>query len=478
MLGLKIEETADTELGSYKRLLSRSISRIAELESLVVEQAGIIKKQAQLIARQEVIIQEQSKEILQLNARVGELERMVSLNSRNSSKPPSSDGLRKPVTLREKWKRASGGQAGHKGYTLKQESNPDKVIDQTVGACEKCGEALGEGTLIGHTKRQVFDIPEPKKEVTEYRGEIRLCSCCGHTNKAKFPSEVTAPVQYGDRVQALAVYLNNQQLIPEDRLQQTFEDLFSLSISTATIVDMNKDFASKVQLEQEIVLQALKATAVKNLDESGVRIGGKLQWLHVISNDHMTHYKVTEKRGDIHTGLCGTLVHDHFKPYLSVPDVKHALCNAHHLRELKALEEIEKESWAFDMSKLLRTLNSSSIPIAKAKKLYDKIVADGLKFHEKQDRLGGRKKRTGHNLLIRLRDFKDATLRFLTDKAVPFTNNQAEQDIRMIKVKQKISGCFRTVQGAENFCTIRGFISTKRKQGHNICNAIHLALSW
>jgi transposase len=271
--------------------------------------------------------------------------------------------------------------------------------------------------------------------------------------------------------------LSNQHFIPEDRLQDLFKDLFSVSISTGSIATFNARLAKAVTPHQELILEALKKSAVKHLDETGFRVGGKTQWLHVISTATQTHYRVSEKRKDLTPleGTSGIVVHDHWKPYFKLPDVQHSLCNAHHLRELKAIMEIEKERWAFQMDRLLRYLNRSrDFCFERASKLYDQIVKKGILFHESLPpfEVGKRKRRVGHNLLIRLSDFKEDVLRFLTTPDVPFTNNQAEQDVRMMKVKQKISGGFRTTDGANNFAIIRGFISTKRKQNLNILNAI------
>lgn len=409
-----------------------------------------------------------------LKQRLDELERRLGLHSGNSSKPPSSDGLRKkpaPQSLRVKGKNTSGGQRGHKGHTLEQVQNPNHTLVHKVEACQICHQSLAQRPLTAIIKRQVFDIPPPQIEVTEHQAEVKLCSC-GHQTTAAFPKNVTAPVQYGSRIKALAVYLSNQQLIPEDRLQQTFQDLFGLAITTATLTKINSDFSNQVAPLQASVLAELKAANVKGLDESGLRIDGKTQWLHTIGNQTLTHYRVHKKRGDLLDGITGIVVHDHWKPYFTIPNVRHSLCNAHHLRELKALEEI-KETWAFKMSRLLRLLSRwTDPPLHRVLSYYDWIVAQGLKFHESQKSLDGRKRRVGHNLLLRLFNFKDAVLRFLTTPGVPFTNNQSEQDIRMIKVKQKISGGFRTTSGAEIFCNIRGFLSTQRKQGFNLFQAI------
>jgi transposase len=279
-------------------------------------------------------------------------------------------------------------------------------------------------------------------------------------------------VQYGERAKVLAVYLSVGQLIPEDRLAALFSEIFGMPVSTASLAAWNTEAATRIAPLQAAELEKLKAAPVKHFDETGFRIGGKTWWLHVISDAHGTHYRVSQKRGDLLTSVSGIAIHDHWKPYFTMEAVEHGLCNAHILRELKALVEFEKEPWARQMQRLLQRLsqvdiaNASAALKAKAQRFYDAIVAKGIAFHQAQEPISARKnkRRIGHNLLIRLRDFKAAVLRFLENPLVPFTNNQAERDIRMTKVKQKISGGFRTTKGAEIFCTLRGFIATAIKQ--------------
>lgn len=407
--------------------------------------------------------------------RIQELERRLATNSANSSKPPSSDSpykKPKPQSLRPKAQNKSGGQFGHKGHTLQQVENPNNTIIHPVHNCSNCGLSLHMNAPDKMIKRQVFEVPPINYEVTEHQVEVKTCAC-GHTNTASFPDQVTAPVQYGSRVKALCVYFLNQQLIPEDRVQQIFTDVLNLNISTASLIKFNNETAEKINPIQEQVLESLKSAPFKHLDESGLRVGNKLHWLQVISDSKHTHYRVSQKRKDLLENVSGIVVHDHFKPYFQMTGVLHALCNAHHLRELKALEEIEKESWAKRMGQFMRMLPKlQDPPLGRIFDLYDWIVDRGFKYHLAQPQLSGRKKRTGHNLLLRLKNFKGAILRFMVYPGLPFTNNQAEQDIRMIKVKQKISGGFRTTNGAETFCTIRGFVSTTRKQNNNIFAAL------
>ncbi len=421
--------------------------------------------------------------------RIAELERRLGLNSTNSGKPPSSDGYGKPArvqNLRTKTGKSSGGQKGHKGETLEQVSHPDEVVEHTPKACPSCGKSLGSAAISGYEARQVFDLPAPRLVVTEHRALVKAC-VCGCMAKGVFPNEVKAPTQYGRRLAATAVYLSAVQFIPEERLQETLSDLFGIAPSTATLAAMTQEAALRVTGTMARVNSCVASSPVKHLDETGFRIGGKTCWMHVASTAALTSYRAEEKRGSLpEQGLPdkvqGVVVHDHWKPYYKLAGVSHALCNAHHLRELKALIEIEKEGWARQMSRLLRFLGwrvrreEHALPpdfLARSTDLYDRIVAKGIAFHDQQPVLGPapqrgrRKRRVGHNLLIRLRDFKDDVLRFLSNPAVPFTNNQAERDLRMVKLKQKISGGFRTMKGAETFATLRGFFSTARKQNLN-----------
>jgi transposase len=453
--------------------MDRKDKKIQQLEAKVLAQSLIIKD----LTNQVKELMKHVKLNLKLIARIEELERKLMLDSSNSSKPPSSDGLRKkpaPKSLRDKSGKPTGGQKGHPGYTLTQVESPTSTICYPVKKCGACNESLEYKKPLRFIKRQVFDIPRPHIEIIEHQAEVKVCTC-SHTTTGIFPEAVSAPVQYGAQIKALAVYMSNQQLIPEDRIQETILDVFGLPIATATLAKMNQDFAVAVAKDQAETLEALKTDPIKGMDETGFRIGAKTNWLHVVCNGKYTHYRVSPQRKDMVEGVKGTLVHDHWKPYFQMTDVKHALCNAHHLRELRALEEIENEPWAFRMSKFLRLLNRlKAPPLDRVSRLYDQIVHRGLAFHEQQSSFGNRKKRIGHNLLLRLKNFKDAVLRFVTSQGVPFTNNQAEQDIRMMKVKQKISGGFRTLQGAQTFCTIRGFISTQRKQSKNIFQSISL----
>jgi transposase len=433
-----------------------------------------------------------------LNARIAELERRLGLDSSNSGKPPSSDGLGKkpriPGSLRGTSGKKSGGQVGHKGDTLRRVDKPDIIKQHTATCCAHCRAKLTAAMAVGVEKRQVFDLPEPRLEVTEHQAQIYACQQCHGVTKAAFPEGVTTAVQYGSRVKAAAIYLNAQQLIPEGRVAEVMGDLFGAGLlCPASVVSWSAAKAEELKSFVDHIAALVDRAPVRHLDETGFRVGGKTQWLHTASTLALTHYRVSEKRGAIPTTLAGgIIVHDHFKPYYTLPDVEHALCNAHHLRELKALMEIEKEPWAKKMFRLLLKANKAvrravahraSVLAERGKRrilgLYDAIVSRGLAFHEQQPPLakrtsarGKQARRPGHNLLIRLRDFKDDVLRFLSNFAVPFTNNQGEQDIRMMKVKMKISGGFRTQEGAEIFAALRSVISTARKHAWNILKTL------
>jgi transposase len=439
----------------------------------------------------------QAAEIAALKARIIELERQLGLNSSNSGKPPSSDGLKKPArvrSLREKSKRKSGGQMGHKGETLRQTAEPEDIKDHFPPACAECGAALTHEMAQGHAARQVFDLPEPKPLiVTEHRAHSCRCAACGAATRAAFPEGVNAPVQYGARIAALVVYLLHYQLLPEARLVELMADLFGVKLSAATLAAMSGACAERLKGVVETIRDHVAGAPVKHMDETGFRIGGKTQWLHVACTTLLTFYRVCAKRGSLLADVVGIVVHDHWKPYYTMQGVSHALCNAHHLRELKALVEIEKEDWARKMQRLLRrACHAANLArerevalnprlIACFERCYDAIVAEGLTLHEAQPPLttrGGCKRRgraprrTGHNLLLRFVLRGEDTLRFLHEPTVPFTNNEAERDGRMMKLRQKISGGFRSQEGASGFATIRSFLSTAKKQGWEIIDAL------
>lgn len=434
----------------------------------------------------------------ELRARIAELERRLALDSGNSSKAPSSDGIKKrrhrTKSLREKSHKKSGGQVGHPGETLKSVPNPDVIVEYAVPEqCGNCGCDVRHLAVRTVVKRQVFDIAPPKLIVSEHQVGVKNCPKCHQSVQADFPGEIKAPVQYGPRIRAVAAYLHHQQFVPEDRLSEVLQDLFNCQMVPATTARITAQLGQTLQPVVEQIAKSLQSTPVKHLDETGFRLGKKTQWLHVVSSATQTWYRISAKRKDLEPleGSNGVIVHDHWKPYFQLEGVTHALCHAHHLRELKAIEEIEQESWATAMSNLLklacayknRAVDGIPRPVqARIHTLYHKILARGLAFHEqlpplpKTSAKGRPKRRVGHNLLLRLKHYATDVLRFLSQTDVPFTNNQAERDLRMMKLKQKISGGFRSPESADAFATIRSVLSTARKQGLNLLDVLTLAV--
>lgn len=434
--------------------------------------------------------------ITKQDERIKDLERRLGLNSENSNKPPSSDGYDKKsrqTNLREKTDRKTGGQTGHKGSNLPQVDNPNRIIDHCPVVCAGCGESVGVSQSTGYGRRQVFDIPKPQPiDVTEHRTHRCHCLHCGTNTDAVFPDGVTAPTQYGANIAAVVVYLQQWHLVPEDRLAELIRDIFGLDLTSATIAAMSQRKAEQWNDLADHIGEAVKKAPVKHMDETGLRVCAALHWLHVASTWLLTFYRAPLRRNAMMEGVRGIIIHDFWKPYLGMVGVTHGLCNAHHLRELKALILWDKEPWALQMYRFLRhTCHAVNLSRERKQPLdptfvkwlwarYDRIIAQGLACHEAQVPLdppnikkrGRPRQRKGHNLLERLRDHKDDALRFLTTPDVPFTNNQAERDIRMMKLKQKISGCFRTETGARNFAILRTVLSTARKQGWNILDTL------
>ncbi|MGH9436186.1 MAG: IS66 family transposase, partial [Terriglobia bacterium] len=362
-------------------------------------------------------------EVAALRAETAGLRRRLGMNSSNSGKPPSSDGLKKPSRVnnqREKTGKKSGGQKGHEGKTLRQAEKLDQVANHVPSSCAGCGGTLGLEHATAYQKRQVFDLPEPRPiEVTEHRAHSCRCPGCGATTVASFPDDVTGATQYGANITALVVYLQSWQLMPEDRLAELMRDVFGIEIATATIAAMAQKKAAALDGLAAFIGEQVRRAGVKHMDETGYRIAGTLQWLHVASTALLTFYRTSRKRGSLLEGVAGIIVHDFWRPYFTMGGVTHALCNAHHLRELKALIEIEKEPWATDMRRFLRHAchavnlagkrGSALKPafIAWLSARYDRILAQGFQFHEGQPpltasglRRGRVRRRTGHNLLI------------------------------------------------------------------------------
>lgn len=411
------------------------------------------------------------------------------LNSSNSSKPPSTDPNRKKKT-RKKSNKPKGGQNGHVGTTLKPVADPDEIVELTIN--QKQLPANNNYKANGYVARQVVDI-KISRVVTEYRAEI-LVDNNGNQYTAAFPANITRPIQYGSSVKAHVAYLSTYQLIPCERLQEQFRNEYGIPISTGSICNFNAEAAAIItELFEPIVKQALATAAVAHADETGVNLDGKRIWLHNMSNDRWTWLAPHVKRGSeamndigIISIFNGVLCHDHWKPYYKYC-CGHSLCNAHHLRELTYAFEEDGQKWARKMELFLIKLNKevdatnknklSNKKAERRREEYRKILMDGsIECPEAIKTTGKRKAKQSksRNLLVRLQEHEEEVLRFMVEALVPFTNNQGERDIRMFKVQQKISGCFRSMDGAVNFCKVKSYLSTCQKHGISATEALEL----
>ena len=471
------------------------------LEQLYQESLSIIETLRQQVAGQQALIQELQEQMAAQQALILELQGQLAKDSHNSSKPPSSDGLKKGKrkSLRRSGQRPRGGQRGRKGRTLLQVAEPDHVILHGHNACPHCQTELETVAAKKHVRRQVFDIPPARIEVTEHQAEVKQCPGCGACVKGAFPAHVTQPTQYGPRLKAFACYLYGQQFIPLARITELLTAFYGHAPSQAVVLAATGQLARRIHPTLERIRQQLVAAPVVHFDESGLRVVERLHWLHVASTEKLTQYHVHAKRGHLGMRVGGILphykgvaLHDHWASYLKFADCQHAFCNVHHLRELCFVLEQYDQTWAEKMAALLCTIKAeiesspewlTALPpdrLAFYETEYDALIAAGFAANPPAAKTGpraiGRPKNTPPvNLLNRLQKRKAGVLAFMYDFRIPFDNNLVERDVRMIKVQQKVSGSFRTHQGAQIFCDIRSYISTARKHGFNAIDAIYNA---
>ena len=469
------------------------------------QQKKIIAGLSAIISNNENIIDKLNALVELLKARVDELENNQKKDSSNSSKPPSSDISKPPRTqsLRMASGKKPGGQKGHTGDTLSFNATPDEVVVHTVKQCRCCGKSLRSIQSADYERRQVYDIPPIKMLVTEHRGEIKNCPHCQTANRAVFPETISQPVQYGSNVAQLAVYFTQYQLLPYGRTSEIFKDLFGHSLSSSFLVNNNRRCADKLQpFITDLKAQLLKQP-VLHADETGYYFEGQRNWLHTLCTDRYTYYAVHTKRGaeamndmGVLPNYTGRLVHDYWKSYYEFDNCKHRLCNTHHLRDLTFCHQVEASSWAGQIKKLLIDLldkvwvtknqDASATSLSKGQlqyweSKYDKLMKEGQCLHPPPEKQKGKrgvtKKSKTQNMLERFINCKDQILDFAKDFQTPFSNNLAEQAIRMMKIKQKISGCFRSMQGAKDFADIRSYIATAKKQGVDIMDALKAAIT-
>jgi len=508
------------------RLVHRLADRITDLEALLIRnpQPVLVRLRDELqiakrtLARQSQQLLAQRQLNHQLLGRIRELEReverggTVTRDSHNSSLPPSLDLPWKKVSrtrsLRQKSGLKPGGQPGHRGSTLKQSAHPDRVITHAPEACPGCGAPLDEAEVLTSERRQVFDLPEVRVTVTEHRRETRRCPDCGLTAKAEFPAGVGTAVQYGPAVLSRAAYLNLYQLLPIARTAEALSDLFGCAPSPATIQRARRVFAEKLVRCEQRLKAAIRDSAVVGADETGLRVAGKNGYIHAARTEELTHFAYDARRGRdamIEAGILpqfkGTLVRDGYLSYSRFEGCRHSLCNAHLLRDLLFVEELSpaQKAWTKPLSTLLVEIKEAAEKARAAgdtqlseqtmgdfQRRYDRLVskADLLNPLPPADAVGGdapKKKRPllspPRRLANRLLRWRDEVLRFMTDLSVPFDNNGTERDLRMVKLQQKIGGCFRTEDGARDFCRVRSYLSTARKQGYALLYSLERALT-
>ena len=458
------------------------------------------------IAELEAQITQQREQIVALLDRVRHLEARLAKDSHNSGKPPSSDGLKRQLprtrSLRRKTGKKPGGQLGHPGETLHLVADPDAVVEHRPAVCTTCQASLkageaGEAVVVAHERRQVQDLPPIRLQITEHQALSVRCPACQQVTVGAFPPEAPSRAQYGPRLRALAVYLVAHQFVPYSRARDLLADLTGARLSVGTVVAWVQQSAEALKPVEENLKAALRNAPALHSDETGVRRNGRLAWAHVASTARLTHYAIHAKRGSEATAAIGILpgyrgvsVHDGWKPYQAQTTCRHALCNVHHLRELTFVEEQYHQPWASDLKELLLEMRSvaeqaraqgqTRLPAPQRDILvarYERLLALGLAANpppRRRPRQRGRVKQSPvRNLLERLWFGQAQVLAFLDDLTIPFDNNQAERDLRLLKTQQKISGCFRSETGAEAFARLRSYLSTLRKQGAALLDALH-----
>lgn len=464
---------------------------IIELSRFIAGIKPQLEDYLQVIEKQSLQIEQLVSQNKQLETRITELESQIKQNSHNSSQPPSSDKYRiKPAFSRPKGGKL-GGKSGHKGGTLKMVEDADYIIPHFVEVCQYCGKNHQQESLEIRGRRQVFDIPAPRIEVTEHQAQDWVCAGCGGQNAGIFPEEVKTSVQYGPRIKSAGVLLNQYLAVPRNKVLDIFRMFYGIEMNESALQNHQEQAYEKLSKDEQYIKGQVQKSPVVHFDETGAYVNGKRIWEHVASNQTYTLLFIHEKRGaqahqcetSILPDFRGWAVHDCWASYFMFDQAKHAICGSHLLRELNALTE-NGSKWAKICHKMLLDLyERSDKGRSGIRKKYRKSVkADFSKLfkaaHKEEpppviNPRGKPKKSKGRNLLERLEKHLDAVLAFAFNKEVPFTNNQAERDIRPTKTKMKVAGCFRTLEGARIYARVQSFCSTVRKLHFNPFNELY-----
>jgi transposase len=456
------------------------------------EQVGQFKAQ---VARLQAEASDLRGHNFQLQRRNAELEALITKDSHNSSRPPSSDPpwAKRTKSLRQPSGRRPGGQTGHHGETLRLSEHPDRVVEHRPRECRGCHATLASAQVVRHRRQQVVEVVPARLRVTEHRLAVLRCRACGRTTQGDFAGSVRSGVQYGPGVKARVLYFQQYQLLPYQRTSEAMRDLFGCWLSAGTVANIVRECAAGLVETELKIKKKLRRSGVIHADETGLRIAKRLGYVHVASTAHLTHYAAAAHRGrtaideiNVLPAYRGTCVHDGLLSYTHYTRCRHALCGVHLLRELTYFEElsVETKAWAAPLKEMLLEMKGEverargeggrRLTAERFEELttgYDRLIGEGLEA-QPPPCVPEQVRKQARNLLLRLERRKEEVLRFLTDFSVPFDNNQAERDLRMIKLQQKTSGCFRTEEGARRFCRIRGYISTMRKQGRDVLEAL------
>lgn len=497
----------------YEHIAATEPPEVRTLRLTVDAQLAVILRLQRRLKRVEEKLAHEQCLNCALRRRLSELGSLVGKDSHNSSLPPSSDppSVRRTRSLRQRTGKSVGGQPGHRGATRLPEPCPDEVLAHAPQECHACGAALAAAPTTKTERRQFLEVPPIRPLVIEHRAETRRCEACGAETKARFPAHVTAPVCYGPSLRARAAYLHQYQLLPVARTAEALSDLFGCRISAGTVHRMTEECSEELAEAEARIKDAVTAAPVIGADETGLRVASGSHWVHVARTDRLTHYAYAPRRGKeamdsigILPAYTGTVVSDALVAYRQYRQSRHALCGAHLLRELTYIKETcsEQQQWTEPLAKLLLEIKAAGERVraaggdeigegqrAKFFRRYDRLVARAARLNPPAPRGAppatgaprakipkrARRKSPTPALAKRLRECREEVLRFMTDLRVPFDNNGSERDLRMIKLQQKTSGCFRTAAGAERFCRIRSYLSTARKQRRPLLAALEVA---